>query len=56
VRTRLVLLSLALVTVMVIEFVLGEVLVERLGQATALRTDEVQAPNVSLGDVLAGVP
>jgi hypothetical protein len=56
VRMRIMLLFLALMMVMVIEFALGGVLVARFGQATALRTDVVQTPNVSLGDVFAAIP
>jgi hypothetical protein len=56
VKRRAGLLLVGLVMLIGFEFVLGEVLVARFGQATGLRTDQVQAPNVSLGDLLAGVP
>ena len=56
VRIRLVSLSVGLVLVIAVEFVLGEVVAARLGQASAVRTDQVQAPNISLGEVLASVP
>jgi hypothetical protein len=58
VKTRFILLALFFILVVAFEFVLGEVLISRFGTSTAgaLRVDEVQAPDVNLGDVFAAVP
>jgi hypothetical protein len=48
-------LCLALVLVVVAEFMLGDSLVPRSEHATASQPDELQAPNVSLGEVLSAI-
>jgi len=54
-RNRMILLCLALAVLVVVEFALGQTLVTRVGQLTAVQTGEVQAPNLSLGDALAAI-
>lgn len=54
-RNRMILLPLALVVLVIVEFALGETLATRIGQLTAVQTGEVQAPNLSLGDALAAI-
>jgi hypothetical protein len=54
-RIRVFLLCLALTLAVAAEFMLGESLVAGVGRATASQTDEVQAPNVSLGDVFNAI-
>ena len=57
VRTRAIFLSVTLATAVLVEFVVGEALVSRLGRATAtaVQTEQAPAPNLSLGDVLASI-
>ena len=52
---RAILLVLALAVSVIAEFALGEALATRCGQATAVQTETVQAPNLSLGEVLAAI-
>lgn len=54
-KIRVTLLVLALAMVAAVDFLTGEAVVARLGQATACQTDELQAPNVSLGELLANI-
>jgi hypothetical protein len=53
VRIRGIMLSLALVGMVGVAFSLGESLALRFGQTTAFQTEDAQAPNVSVGDLLA---
>ena len=46
-------LSLALVGMVGVAFSLGESLALRFGQTKAFQTEDAQAPNVSVGDLLA---
>jgi hypothetical protein len=55
-KRRAVLLFVGLLMVIGLEFVLGGVLASRFGQVTALQTDQAEAPNAGLGDLLLGVP
>ena len=52
---RILLLCLALAVSLIAELALGEALAARCGRATAVYTETVQAPNLSLGEVLAAI-
>jgi hypothetical protein len=54
-RIRVFLLCLALTLAVAAELLLGESMVAGIGLATAIQTDEVQAPNFSLGDVFDAI-
>ena len=55
VRRRVFLLFLALLLAVVVELGVAEVLATRCGQAVAMQADDVPAPNLSLGEVLAAI-
>jgi hypothetical protein len=52
-RIRAIVLSLAIVGLAVVEVGLGESLAARFGQYTAAQSQAPQAPNLSLGDLMA---
>jgi hypothetical protein len=53
VRIRVIVICLALIGLVGVEIRLGESLAARFGQITAPQTENPQAPNVSLGDLMA---
>ncbi len=54
-KIRGIVLALAIVGMVGVEFGLGESLAARFGHTTARQTDNPQAPNVSIGDAVAAV-
>jgi hypothetical protein len=55
-KIRVIVLCLAIVGLALAEVGLGESLVARYGQYTAAQTQASQAPNLSLGDLMAAAP
>ena len=55
-RIRAIVLGLALVGMVGVEFGLGEFLAARCGQYTAAQTEAPQAPSLSFGDLMAAAP
>jgi hypothetical protein len=53
VRFRVILIALAIVAIMGIEFWEGESLASRVGQTTAVQTDSPVALNVNISDMIA---
>jgi hypothetical protein len=52
-RIRTIALSLAIAGLVVVEVALGQFLAAQLGQYTSAQTQTPQAPNLSLGDLMA---
>lgn len=55
IRNRNIVLCVMLAAVVVLEFLVGEALAVHVGRVTAVYTDAVPAPNLSLGDALAAL-
>lgn len=55
-RIRAIVLCLALVGLVVVEFGLGESLVVRYGYFNAVQSQAQQAPSLSLGDLMSAAP